>query len=269
MTTETTPTSPVGRLLRHWRDVRGMSQLDLSLAADVSTRHVSFVETGRSTPSRAMVLRLAEVLEIPLRERNALLEAAGYARLYRESGLGDPELADVRRVLEFVLERHEPYSAVVIDRGWDVVLANRAHERMLGFLLEDRLDDAPTDNLLDLTFDPAGVRPYVANWDEVARVLIDRVHREHSAWPDGTTEALLDRLLDYPDVPDRWRTPDLDHPSPVVIPIRLQKGELEIALFTAISTLGTPQDVTLQELRIESFFPADEPSDAAIRTLAS
>lgn len=246
-----------------------MSQLALALAADVSARHVSFVETGRSSPSRAMVLRLCDVLEVPLRERNAMLEAAGYARLYHESELTGPELEDVRRVLEFVLERHEPYSAVVVDRGWDVVMANGGHARMLEFLLGDRADDPVTSNLLDLTFDPDGVRPFIVNWNEVARVLLDRVHREHSAWPSDTTRALLERLLAYPGVPDRWRTPDLASPSPVVIPIRLRKGDAEIALFTAISTLGTPQDVTLQELRIEAFFPVDEASDSAIRRLAA
>ncbi|MDX1660436.1 MAG: helix-turn-helix transcriptional regulator [Gemmatimonadota bacterium] len=266
--TTSTPTSPVGRLLRHWRDVRGMSQLDLALTADVSARHVSFVETGRSTPSREMVLRLADVLAIPLREQNALLEAAGYARLYRESELTDPELEDVRRVFEFILERHEPYSAVVVDRAWNVVMANRAHGRVLAFLLgEDRREAPVTENLLDLTFDPDGARPYITNWEEVARVLLDRVHREVATWPDDVSEELLERLLAYPGVPERWRVPDLTRPSPVVIPIRLRKDGVKIALFTAISTLGTPQDVTLQELRIESFFPADEASDAALRGL--
>lgn len=268
MTTPATDLSPFGRLLRHWRDVRGLSQLDLSLAADVSSRHVSFVETGRSTPSREMVFRLAEVLAVPLRERNVMLEAAGYARHYRESALSDPELEDVRRVLEFVLERHEPYGTVVVDRAWDVVIANRGHTRMLGFLLGERADEPVAGNLLDLAFDPDGLRPLIANWEEVARVLLDRVHREHAAWPDAITEALLERLLAYPGVPERWRVPDLSRPLPVVIPIRLRKEDVEISVFTAISTLGTPQDATLQELRIESFFPVDEASDAAIRALA-
>lgn len=262
--------SPVGRLLKQWRSVRRMSQLELALEAGVSARHLSFVETGRSRPSRRMLLLLADVLSVPLRERNMLLEAAGYARYYRETGLSDPELAHVRQVIEFIIKRHEPYSAVVVDRHWNVLIANRPHERMLAHLLEDRsIDEATAGNLLRLTFDPMGLRPCISNWEEVARALVDRVHREVGASPDEESEALLEELLSYPGVPDRWRVPDLTRPPPVVIPIRLRAGELELALFSAITTLGTAQDVTLHELRIESFFPADEATDRAIRGLVT
>lgn len=262
--------SPVGRLLKQWRSVRRMSQLELALEAGVSARHISFVETGRSRPSREMVMLLAEVLAVPLRERNTLLEAAGHARYYRETGLSAPELAQVRRVIEFILERHEPYSAVAIDRRWNVLMANRPHERMLDRLVGDRsLPDPTAGNLLRLTFDPDGLRPCIVNWEEVARALVDRVHREIGGSPDEESEALLEELLSYPGVPERWRVPDLTRPPPVVIPIRLRAGDLQVALFSAITTLGTAQDVTLQELRIESFFPADEATDRAIRELAS
>lgn len=260
--------SPVGRLLKQWRSVRRMSQLELALEAGVSARHVSFVETGRSSPSREMVILLAEVLAVPLRERNALLEAAGYARYYRETKLADPELGQVRRVVEFILERHEPYSAVAIDRRWNVLMANRPHRRMLDWLLGDHsLDDATAGNLLRLTFDPQGLRPRIANWEEVARALIDRVHREVGGSPDEESEAILEEILSYPGVPVRWRVPDLTRPPSVVIPIHLRADGLELALFSAITTLGTAQDVTLQELRIESFFPADETTERAIRAL--
>ena len=262
--------SPVGQLLKQWRSVRRMSQLELALEAGVSARHLSFVETGRSRPSREMVMLLAEVLAVPLRERNALLEAAGYAGYYREAGLSDPELAHVRQVIDFILERHEPYSAVAVDRHWNVLIANRPHERMLAHLLDGRsIDESTAGNLLRLTFDPDGLRPCIANWEEVARALLDRVHREIGRSSDEESEALLEELLSYPGVPDRWRVPDLTRSPPVVIPIRLRAGELELALFSAITTLGTALDVTLHELRIESFFPADEATDRAIRGLAS
>ncbi|MGH7563911.1 MAG: helix-turn-helix domain-containing protein [Gemmatimonadota bacterium] len=269
-------TSAVGRLLKQWRSVRRMSQLELALEAGVSARHVSFVETGRSGPSREMVMLLAEVLEVPHRERNALLEAAGFAPYYRESELSDPELAQVRRVIEFILERHEPYSAVAIDRRWNVLMANRSHQLMLDRLLGERsLDETTRGNLLRLTFDPDGLRSCIANWEEVARALVDRLHREIGICPDQESEALLEAVLSYPGVPERWRVPDLTRPPPVVIPIRLRANSsgasadrLELALFSAITTLGTAQDVTLQELRIESFFPADEATERVIRGLA-
>lgn len=260
--------SAVGRLLRQWRSVRRMSQLELALEAGVSTRHVSFVETGRSRPSREMVMMLAEVLRVPLRERNALLEAAGYARFYRETELSDPELQQVRRVIEFILERNEPYSALAMDRRWNVLMANRPHQRMIDRLLGNRsLDSGISGNLLRLTFDPAGLRSCIVNWEEVARTLVDRVHREIGANPDTESEALLEELFSYPGVPERWRIPDLTRPPPVLIPIRLRAEGLELSLFSAITTLGTAQDVTLQELRIESFFPADEATDLAIRSV--
>lgn len=270
MTRRKKPVSPFGRLLKQWRSVRRMSQLELALEAGISARHVSFVETGRSRPSREMVMLLAEVLSVPLRERNTLLESAGYARYYRETGLSAPELAQVRRVIEFILERHEPYSAVAIDRRWNVLMANRSHERMLDHLLSDRSLPANTaGNLLRLTFDPDGLRPRIVNWEEVARALVDRVHREIGGSPDEESEALLEELLSYPGVPERWRVPDLTRPPPMVIPIRLRAGDSQLALFSAITTLGTAQDVTLRELRIEAFFPADETTERAIRELAS
>lgn len=270
MTAGTERTSPIGRLLKQWRSVRRMSQLELALQAGVSARHVSFVETGRARPSREMVLHLAGVLEVPLRERNTLLEAAGYARYYRETGLSDPELAQVRGVIEFILERHEPYSAVAIDRRWNVLMANRPHERIIAHLLGGRsLDEATAGNLLRLTFHPEGLRPCIANWDEVARALVDRVHREVGGSQDEEAEALLEELLAYPGVPERWRVPDLTRPPPVAIPIRLRAGDTELALLSAITTLGTAQDITLQELRIESFFPADKATERAIRQLAT
>ena len=262
------PAPPFGRLLRQWRDVRRISQLELALQAEVSSRHVSFLETGRSQPSRAMVVRLSQVLDLPLRDRNVLLEAAGFARLYGESDLTDPELARVRQVIEFILDRQEPYGAVAVDRRWNVLLANRGHERMLDFLLDGREHAGASGNLARLVFDEGGLKPFVVNWEQVARAVLERARREVAGRADEEEAAWLESLLSAPGVPERWRAPDPSLRPPVVIPIQLRKGDFEVSLFTAITTLGTPLDVTLQELRIESFFPADEESDRRIRELA-
>jgi len=246
----------VGPLLRHWRAARRVSQLDLALDADVSSRHLSFVETGRAQPSREMVLRLAEALEVPLRERNALLLAAGYAPLYRETGLGAPEMVDARHAVEFILDKQEPYPAIVVDRHWNLLLANPATHRFLALFLPG--PPAGPVNVMRLIFDPQGVRPFVENWEEVARHLVERVHREAAGPPDETTRALLQELLGYPGVPSDWRTPQLDRVPAPLLSIVYRKGDLRLSVFSTITTFGTPQDVTLQELRIECFFPADE-----------
>jgi transcriptional regulator with XRE-family HTH domain len=164
----------VGPLLRHWRAARRVSQLDLALDADVSSRHLSFVETGRAQPSREMVLRLAEALEVPLRERNALLLAAGYAPLYRETDLGAPEMVEARLAVEFILAKQEPYPAIVVDRHWNLLLANPSTHRFLALFLPG--PPAGPVNVMRLMFDPRGVRPFVENWEEVARHLVERLH---------------------------------------------------------------------------------------------
>jgi transcriptional regulator with XRE-family HTH domain len=254
--------SPVGELLRHWRRARGLSQLGLALEAGTTPRHLSFVESGRSQPSRAMVLRLARVLDVPLRERNRLLLAAGYAPLYRETGLAGDESAQVRAALARMLRRHEPYPAVVMDRHWNVLDANGAASGFFGWLLGDRPPGTPA-NVIRLMFDPAGLRPFVSNWDAAADALIQRVHREAiGGVPDPETLALLDEVLSLPGVPPAWRVPDL-HAVPVpVVPVEFEKAGLALSYFSTVTTLGTPQDAMLQEIRIESFFPADEATAA-------
>ena len=256
------PAGHVGPLLRHWRAARRVSQLDLALDADVSSRHLSFVETGRAQPSREMVLRLAEALEVPLRERNALLLAAGYAPLYRETDLGAPEMVDARLAVEFILAKQEPYPAIVVDRHWNLLLANPATHRFLALFLPG--PPAGPLNVMRLIFDPQGVRPFVENWEEVARHLVERLHREAAGPPDETTRALLEELLAYPGVPSDWRTPQLDRVPAPLLSIVYRKGDLRLSVFSTITTFGTPQDVTLQELRIECFFPADEATRALL-----
>jgi transcriptional regulator with XRE-family HTH domain len=233
-----------------------VSQLDLALDADVSSRHLSFVETGRSQPSREMVLRLAEALEVPLRERNALLLAAGYAPVYRETDLGAPEMVDARLAVEFILAKQEPYPAIVVDRHWNLLLANAATHRFLALFLPG--PPAGPVNVMRLMFDPRGVRPFVENWEEVARHLVERLHREAAGPADEATRTLLEELLGYPGVPSDWRTPQLDRVPAPLLSIVYRKGDLRLGVFSTITTFGTPQDVTLQELRIECFFPADE-----------
>jgi transcriptional regulator with XRE-family HTH domain len=252
------PASPAGELLRHWRRVRRLSQLALAAEARTTQRHVSFIESGRSQPSREMLLRLARILDVPIRERNQLLLAAGYAPLYRDSGLAGEQAAQVRAALERMLAAHEPYPAVVMDRHWDVLTTNSAAGAFFGWLLGDREIEQPP-NVVRLIFDPDGLRPHIANWDAAAEAVLQRVHREAvGGVPDHETLALLERVLSYPGVPPDWRSPDFRSPPVPVVPVEFEKDGLRLSYFSAVTTLGTPQDALLQEIRLESMFPADE-----------
>jgi transcriptional regulator with XRE-family HTH domain len=253
------PTS-FGSRLRWWRARRGLSQLDLAGAAGTSQRHVSFLESGRTQPSREMVLRLAAALDVPLRQHNALLLAAGFAPAWRESDLAAPELAMVNRALDHMLAQQEPFPAVVVNRRWNLLRANAGAGWLTSFLTEP--SPAPTSpgtvNLAEWLMSPDGLRPFLVNWPEVAIYFLRGVQADASA--DGTQETadLLRRLLAYPGVPALSHTPALEElPSPVLA-MHFRKGQTSLRLFTTIATLGTPQDVTVQELRIECFFPADE-----------
>lgn len=247
----------IGPLLQYWRKARSLSQLGLAHEADVSPRHICFLETGRARPSREMVVLLSNVLDVPLRERNAMLLAAGFAPLYAESELDAPELRTVQNALLAILRQQEPFPAVVMNRHWDLVQANEAARLFFSLLLGDRASGEPA-NVVRLMFDPNGLRPCVDNWEVVAETLVQRVHREAvGGVPDAATERLLAEVLAYPNVPKRLRRMDRASPALPVIPICFRKGDHVFNYFSAITTLGTPQDVTLQELRIECFFPAD------------
>ena len=251
-----------GDLLRHWRDVRRVSQLDLSLDAEISTRHLSCLETGRAQPSREMVLRLAEALQVPLRERNTLLLAAGYAPLYRRTGLDAPELEAARRAVEILVAQLEPNPVLVLDRYWNILRMNAGAKRVLA--LFPGCDSVTPLNGPRLVFHPQGLRPFIENWELVAARIIQRLHREAADNPsDETLQRFLEELLGYPDVPSRWRILDLDGAPPPFLTINYKWKDSTIRLFSALTTLGTPLDVALQELRIETPFPADE----ATRTL--
>jgi transcriptional regulator with XRE-family HTH domain len=258
--------------LRWWRQRRGLSQLDLALAADVSQRHLGFLELARAAPSRDMVLRLAAALELPLREQNALLLAAGFAPVWRETILGAPDLAIVERALDFMLAQQEPYPAFVVDRRWNLLRANRAAQLFVGFLTDtapQAPDPARPINLADALVAPDALRPLIANWREVALYFIRGVRAD--ALADGTeaTAALLDRLLGYPDVPALFGAAPSDRPPAPVLTIEIRKGGTALQLFTTLATLGTPLDVTVEEIRVECFFPADEATALVFRDWAS
>jgi transcriptional regulator with XRE-family HTH domain len=249
-----------GSRLRWWRARRGLSQLDLAGVAGTTQRHVSFLESGRAHPSREMVLRLAAALDVPLRQQNALLLAAGFAPAWRESDLATLELAPVNRALEHMLTQQEPFPAVVVDRRWNVLRANAGTGWLTAFLTGPSPAPAFTGtvNLAEWLMSPAGLRPLLVNWPEVAIYFLRGVQADAIA--DGTQETadLLRRLLAYPDVPTLSHVPALEElPSPVLA-MHFRKEQTSLRLFTTIATLGTPQDVTVQELRIECFFPADE-----------
>ncbi len=232
-----------------------MSQLDLALRMDVSARHVSRVESGKAQPSRDMVSRLADALGMPLRERNGLLAAAGYAREYPETGLDSPAMAEVRRAITFIIEHQEPYPAFVLNRKWDVLMASRGAGRLAGFLR----GGTKHANMLLQFFDPDDLRAAVVNWEEVAGDLMRHLHDEvAAASEDSAIHGLLDQVLRYPGVPLQWRTRDLGAEPPPVLTVDFRKGERTLRFFSTFTTFGTPRDVTLDELRIECAFPADQ-----------
>jgi transcriptional regulator with XRE-family HTH domain len=255
---------PLGTLLREWRGRRRMSQLDLALEAGVSARHLSFIETGRSRPSREMVLQLAEQLDVPLRDRNQLLLAAGFAPAYGERHLDAPELAPVRDAIDLVLKGHEPYPAVVVDRRWDLVAANRSVALLTAGAAPELLE--PPVNVLRLALHPRGTADRIANLGEVRAHLLDRLRRHAALTADPRLAALYDELAAYP-------APAGEHGTSageIAIPLRLRapEGSAELRLFSTIATFGTALDVTVAELAIEAFFPADAETAAALRELA-
>lgn len=246
-------------LCRYWRRARHQSQLELAGRAGISQRHLSWLETGRSHPSRAMVLRLAQAMDLPLRERNALLNAAGFAAVYRESTLDEPHMAPIRRALDAVLGHHEPFPAIVVDRRWNRVLGNRAADLMLALGGAASPGAAPF-NLAAATLAPDGLRRFIRNAEVALPLFVQRLRSEALGSGDVAAIAQVEALLrDAGDLPAPALPGD---PLVPVIPLELQFGDLELALFSVISTFGTPQDVTTDELRIEAFYPSDDATRA-------
>ena len=254
----------LGALLRHWRDIRGKSQFDLSLDAGVSQRHISFIEIGRSTPSRQMLIDLAAALDVPLRDRNTLLLAGGYAPIYPDGTWDGPEMRSITKALERMLRQHEPFPALVLDRYWNVLMANRAAPRFFGHFTDLSARKSPR-NLLHLMFDPGGMRPFVADWPAVAKSLIQRVYREAvGRVVDDKIKELVSALLAYPDVEPSWTEQKTTRIPPLtpVIPIGFIKDDKVLNYFSMVTSVGTPQTVAAQELRIECMFPTDEATEA-------
>jgi len=262
MTAATTSRSPVGELLRQWRERRRISQLDLSIQADISTRHLSFVETGRSQPSRDMVLHLADNLDVPLRERNHLLLAAGFAPAFGETSLDAPQLAAVRQAIRLVLKAHEPYPAVVVDRAWNLVDANATIALLTAGAAPQLLE--PPVNVLRLSLHPDGIAPRIRNLGEWRAHLLARLRREIAVTADAGLSELLDELRGYPcDQPEA----EVPAPGEVVVPLRIETAAGELTFFGTVATFGTPLDVTVAELSIESFFPANPETAEALRSV--
>jgi transcriptional regulator with XRE-family HTH domain len=259
----------LGRLLKEWRGRRGLSQLGLALAAQTTQRHLSFIESGRAAPSREMILRLAATMDMPLRQQNALLLAAGYAPAWRERTLSEPGLTMVSRALDFILAQQEPFPAFVVDRRWNLLRANAGAVRLTEFLLGPASPDADPPNLAIALMSMEGLRPFMVNWREVALYFLRGVQVDAQA--DGTPETaeLLARLREVPDVASLSEGWPLDDGQPPVLPIHFRRGDISLHLFTTIATLGTPRDVTVQEMRVESFFPADDATDALLRGWAT
>jgi transcriptional regulator with XRE-family HTH domain len=260
--------SPFGLLLREWRARRRVSQLDLAVEADVSSRHVSFIETGRARPSREMVLMLARVLDVPLRDRNDLLTAAGYAAMYSATDLDAPALEQARRAFDFMLRQQEPHPAIVVDRHWTILKANGGAARLVETFADPTAAAEWGGNAMRLMFHPRGLRPHILNWEAMAAALIQWLHRDVLSGLGGEqTRALLNELLAYPGVPPRWRTLDLDASTAPFLAIEFRKADLELKYFSTLTSFGTPHDITLQELRVEAFFPADAATEEASRRL--
>ena len=259
---------PFGVHLRHWRTRRRLSQLDLAQEAEVSTRHLSYVETGRAAPSREMVLRLAERLDVPLRERNALLVAAGFAPMYRQRSLDDPAMAAARRAVDLVLKGHEPFPALAVDRHWNLV----AHNALVPMLMAGAAPELVTApiNVLRLSLHPDGLASRIANLAQWRAHLLERLQQQIAATGDAVLQALHDELEAYP-------TPQVSHDTPavetelsgVVVPFQLATPNGVLSFISTTTIFGTPVDVTLQELAVESFFPADAQTAAALAALAA
>jgi transcriptional regulator with XRE-family HTH domain len=252
----------VGALLREWRTRRRMSQLDLASEAGISSRHLSFVETGRSRPSREMVLHLAEHLDVPLRDRNSLLVAAGYAPTFQASDYDAPEMAAVRSAIDAVLAGHEPYPAILVDRRWTLVAANRAAVLLVEGVAPELL--APPCNVLRASLHPEGLAPRIVNLAEWAHHIIGGLRRQVAVTGDEELRELEAELVGYADAQGAAPGPPTEAPGTVAIPVRLRSDDGELAFITTIATFGTALDITLAELAIEAFLPADVATAAAL-----
>jgi transcriptional regulator with XRE-family HTH domain len=264
------PSRDFGSLLRHWRLIRRLSQLELAAEAAVSARHLCFLETGRSQPSREMVQLLGNTLHLPLNQQNALHRAAGYAPPYGERDLAALDLEHVRLALEFILRQQEPYPGIVIDGRWDVRMRNDASKRLFRPFREAyEIDDTRAENGMHVVFHPKGLRQFIVNWEEFAGSLIQILHREVAQGGNSAAVQLRDEIFTYPGLPSGWKAPHgPSHDSPVLA-MHLRKGDLDLAFFSTLTTFAMPRDVALQQLKIECFYPADTKTAEVARRLAA
>lgn len=261
--------SEFAQLLRQWRQKRRLSQLDLALESGVSQRHISFLESARANPSRAMILHLSETLDVPLRDRNNWLNAAGYAPLFKTRMLDDPQMAQVMSAIAMMLSAHEPFPAIAIDRAWNIKRSNAAFDKlssMLGNDIWDRVGGGDR-NLMRLFFHPEGIQPLVTNWRTIGPLLWQRAMREADALGGTEMKAVLDSLA--PMIEDHVLWSEADSALVPILSFNLQLGELRASFFAVIATFGTAQDVTADELRIETLFPADAATEALFRATAN
>jgi transcriptional regulator with XRE-family HTH domain len=266
LTAHRTTSRGVGELLRGWRHRRRLSQLDLALGAEVSARHLSFVETGRSKPSRELLLHLAEHLDVPLRDRNALLTAAGYAPVFAETALDDAAMAPVREALDSILRGHEPFPAIIVDQRWDLISANTPALALLSDGVAPHLLDPPV-NALRAVLHPEGLAPRVDNLAEYSAHLLLRLRRQETVDPDPALSALLDELRSYPGV-EESSSAAAEPAELLFVPLRLRGPDgRPLTFFSTLATFGTALDITLAGLAIEQFFPADPATEQALRAL--
>jgi transcriptional regulator with XRE-family HTH domain len=260
-----------GPLLRRHRVACAMSQEKLAATAEVSTRHLSCLETGRASPSREMVLVLASALELPLRDRNALLDAAGFAAAYRESRLDDAAMRELDGAIGLLLAKLEPYPAIVVDRAWNVVRVNTAATRFLPLLLPPGSPPELLGNAVRAVVDPRGARPYLVNWEEVVRSIVERARLELAREPEGSRQhAFFHEMISQPGVREAMkRAPMPSGPPLPFLPVHIRRDGVEARFFTMLTTLGTPLDVTAEELSVEAYFPADAATRALLESMAS
>ncbi len=267
-------TSEFGNLLRGWRDRRKSSQLNLALEAGVSQRHLSFLESGRAKPSRDMVLQLSDVLDVPLRDRNALLHAAGFAPVFQQRSLDNEEMQAVKKALEMTLSHHEPYPAIVMNSHWDILMQNEAATKFIGLLgdsasLWQTVDPGGSHNAMRLVFHQQGLQPLIKNWEQVATFLLCRMQKEVAADPTHhQLAALLEELCGYANLPPDWRNQAWSNIPPPIMTMELEFNGRNLNIFSMLSSFGTALDITAATLCVETFFPADENSSLLFKQLS-
>ena len=254
-------------LLKQWRQFRGLSQMELGLQADVSPKHISFLETGKAHPSKDMILQLAATLDLPSTECNALLNAAGFSENFQSRPLNHPDMQAVKEAIEHILDNHHPFPAAVINQQWDLLLSNKTHDTLMSMVKQLQPSFPETTNLLEMLSSPDGFRPFIKNWDEVMGFIVHRLRRESLRQPSPPD--IIKSLLEYPDVAKFWENPHLATTPQPVLTLDLEVSGIQLSLFSTLSTFGTAIDTTLQSVVIEQYFPYDAQTESFFRQLSN